>query len=84
MALTVRAWRLRLEAADAVRRGDYTVAAEVAVAAERIVRTPRGAALRALAKCLAASHSSSPAAPLHTHDRGTADDASAIGGLRSE
>ena len=54
MALTARAWRLRLDAAEALRKRDYAGAAELAGTSERIVHTPRGAALMALAGWLAA------------------------------
>ena len=59
MALAMRAWRLRLDAAEALRAGKCAAAVELADAAQQIVRTPRGAALRALAQWLAASHADS-------------------------
>ena len=67
MALTVRAWRLRLDAAEALHREDYASAAELARAAERMAHTSRGAALSALAEWLAASHSGAIATPFQTY-----------------
>jgi hypothetical protein len=52
-ALVARAWALRCEAREAIRRGDARRALERARAAEELASTPRGRRLVLVARWLA-------------------------------
>jgi len=58
MLLTARAWRLRQAARRALRAGEFQRARRLALAAQKVHRTPVGEFLRALSAWLEADQSS--------------------------
>ncbi len=53
MRIAVIAWRLRIQAREALANGDLARARKLAAEAEKHQRTPAGAALRLLSEALA-------------------------------